>query len=151
MVRPSSFLPGLPSSLLILLYVHTSRAHNTFSNNNQNSFYQPHNWLCLSLLNTLKGFPLDLILTLDVLIHKTFMFTSLAVLLRELYLCTPLTHCLKPIPILIHMMLFFTISLLCLLYPLLIKRQSNQISNFQHPLDHIKSKRIPGKHILLLH
>ena len=48
-------------------------------------------------------------------------------------------------------MLFFTISLLCLLYPLLIKRQSNQISNFQHPLDHIKSKRIPGKHILLLH
>ena len=48
-------------------------------------------------------------------------------------------------------MLFFTISLLCLLYPLLIKRQSNQISNFQYPLDHIKSKRIPGKHILLLH
>ena len=48
-------------------------------------------------------------------------------------------------------MLFFTISLLCLLYPLLRKRQSNRISNFQHPLDHIKSKRIPGKHILLLH
>ena len=48
-------------------------------------------------------------------------------------------------------MLFFTISLLCLLYPLLRKRQSNQISNFQHPLDHRKSKRIPGKHILLLH
>ena len=31
------------------------------------------------------------------------------------------------------------------------KRQANQRSNCQHPLDHRKSKRIPGRHIVLLH
>ena len=31
------------------------------------------------------------------------------------------------------------------------KRQRNQRSNCQHPLDHRKSKRIPEKHFLLLH
>ena len=32
-----------------------------------------------------------------------------------------------------------------------LKRQRNQRSNCQHPLDHRKSKRIPEKHLLLLH
>ena len=31
------------------------------------------------------------------------------------------------------------------------KRQRNQISNGQHLLDHWKSKRVPGKHLLLLY
>ena len=31
------------------------------------------------------------------------------------------------------------------------KRQSNQKSNCQHPLDHRKGKRIPEKHLLLLY
>ena len=31
------------------------------------------------------------------------------------------------------------------------KRQRNQRSNCQHPLDHRKSKGIPEKHLLLLH
>ena len=31
------------------------------------------------------------------------------------------------------------------------KRQKNQRSNCQHLLDHLKSKRIPEKHLLLLH
>jgi len=30
------------------------------------------------------------------------------------------------------------------------KRQRNQRSNHQHPLDHRKSKRIPEKHLFLL-
>ena len=32
-----------------------------------------------------------------------------------------------------------------------LKRQRNQRSNFQHPLDHQKSKRVPEKHLLLLY
>ena len=31
------------------------------------------------------------------------------------------------------------------------KRQRNQKSNCEHPLDHRKSKRIPGKHLFLLY
>ena len=31
------------------------------------------------------------------------------------------------------------------------KRQRNQRSNCQHPLDHWKSKRVPGKHLLILY
>ena len=31
------------------------------------------------------------------------------------------------------------------------KRQRNQISNCQHPLDHGKSKRVPEKHLFLLY
>ena len=31
------------------------------------------------------------------------------------------------------------------------KRQRNQRSNCQHPLDHTKSKRVPEKHLLLLY
>ena len=31
------------------------------------------------------------------------------------------------------------------------RRQSNQRSNCQHPLDHQKSKRVPEKHLLLLY
>ena len=31
------------------------------------------------------------------------------------------------------------------------KGKKNQRSNCQHPLDHRKSKRIPGKHLLLPH
>ena len=31
------------------------------------------------------------------------------------------------------------------------KRQRNQRSNCQHPLDHRKSKRVPEKHVFLLH
>ena len=31
------------------------------------------------------------------------------------------------------------------------KRQRNQRSNYQHPLDHQKSERVPKKHLLLLY
>ena len=33
----------------------------------------------------------------------------------------------------------------------ILKRQRNQRSNYQHPLDHWKSKRVPEKHLLLLY
>ena len=33
----------------------------------------------------------------------------------------------------------------------MLKRQRNQRSNCQHPLDHRQSKRVPGKHLLLLY
>ena len=32
-----------------------------------------------------------------------------------------------------------------------VKKQRNQKSNYQHPLDHRESKGIPEKHLLLLH
>ena len=32
-----------------------------------------------------------------------------------------------------------------------LERQRNQRSNYQHPLDHRKSKRVPEKHLLLLY
>ena len=37
------------------------------------------------------------------------------------------------------------------MYKLDLERQRNQRSNCQHPLDHQKSKRVPEKHLLLLH
>ena len=33
------------------------------------------------------------------------------------------------------------------MFKLVLKRQRNQRSNCQHPLDHRKSKRVPGKHL----
>ena len=38
-----------------------------------------------------------------------------------------------------------------LMFKLVLKRQGNQRSNCQHPLDHGKSKRIPEKHLFLLY
>ena len=37
------------------------------------------------------------------------------------------------------------------MYKLNLERQRNQRSNCQHPLDHRKSKKIPGEHLLLLY
>jgi len=37
------------------------------------------------------------------------------------------------------------------MYRLGLKRQRNQRSNCQHPLDHGESKEVPEKHLLLLH
>ena len=37
------------------------------------------------------------------------------------------------------------------MFKLDLKRQRNQRSNCQHPLDHRKSKRVPEKHLLLLY
>ena len=36
------------------------------------------------------------------------------------------------------------------MFKLVLERQRNQRSNFQHPLDHGKNKRVPEKHLFLL-
>ena len=82
----SSFLPGLLSSLLSLLYVNTFRAHNTFSNNSQSALSKPQIWLCLSLFNTLQrlSFGFNINFKCFNLTYKTLLFTSLALLFIEL-------------------------------------------------------------------
>ena len=37
------------------------------------------------------------------------------------------------------------------MFKLVLERQRNQRSNYQHPLDHGKSKRVPEKHLFLLY